>query len=190
MPRKRASPEYRVNYRAVRYPRLEFKTGTLLVIVPNDYKGEVSDIVGKHERWVHECKVIIERAIKDAETKALDLRRSEEEFRELVAQLVQTYAAKQDCAIGSLYFRKLNSKWASCSAQNNLTFNRYMRFLPQHLIEYVTYHELTHVKSRRHDTRFWREIKKKFDDSNQREKELMSYWFVLQKGIKTGLIDL
>lgn len=32
--------EYKVNYRDIRHPRLEFKTGTLHLILPRNYKKE------------------------------------------------------------------------------------------------------------------------------------------------------
>lgn len=41
---------YDVAFRDIKYPRLEFKTGTLLVVLP---KGEnETRILRKHRRWI------------------------------------------------------------------------------------------------------------------------------------------
>jgi hypothetical protein len=172
---------YRVEYRDIRHPRLEFKTGTLVVIAPKSSHCGPSEIVDKHRRWVEDRRRVIEAAIKDMERKSLDTRRSEEEFRDLVHGMVRQFASRVSRDVTAVYFRKLNSKWASCSTKGGLTFNRYLRFLPQHLIEYVVYHELLHMDNRKHDTRFWRTLHKEYANSNQRERELLAYWFLLQK---------
>ncbi len=188
--RANGEPAYRVSYRQVRYPRLEFKTGTLLVVVPRSSSREPADVLYKHRRWVDNRRKLIEAALKEAEKKTLDTRRSEEEFRDLVRNEARRFSARLDCEVGELFFRKLTSKWASCSARGNLTFNRYLRFLPQNLIEYVVYHEVAHTNNRRHDARFLRTLRMEYVDSDQRERELLAFWFLLQEAIRDGEVRL
>ncbi len=40
------------------------------------------------------------------------------------------------------------------SRNGNLTVNTLLRYLPQNLIEYVTYHETVHALERRHSEKF------------------------------------
>ena len=42
--------EYKVSYRRVKYPRLEFKTGELLLILP--FGQDPKPFVEKHRRWI------------------------------------------------------------------------------------------------------------------------------------------
>lgn len=53
---------------------------------------------------------------------------------------------------------KINSskgRWGSCSAGKNINLSYYMILLPQHLIDYVILHELSHTKEMNHGERFW-----------------------------------
>ena len=59
--------------------------------------------------------------------------------------------------------------------------NSLLRYLPVHLIDYVVYHEIAHLKERKHNERFWKIIKEKYKDHQKREKELFLYWFLVQE---------
>jgi predicted metal-dependent hydrolase len=56
---------YRVEWRRVKYPRLEFKTGNLLVILPPTYKNEAS-LLEKKKSWVLEKHRIIKECLEKA----------------------------------------------------------------------------------------------------------------------------
>jgi predicted metal-dependent hydrolase len=78
----------------------------------------------------------------------------------------------------------MKTKWASHSKNNNLTINTLAKYLPQELIEYIIYHETTHAIERKHNQNFWNIITKKFPDYKNKEKNLLTYWFIIQKHIK------
>jgi predicted metal-dependent hydrolase len=63
-----------------------------------------------------------------------------------------------------------------------LGLNTLLKHLPQDLIEYIVYHEITHAKTgRKHDRNFWNTIDKKFENHQTREKDLLTYWFIVQE---------
>jgi predicted metal-dependent hydrolase len=43
----------------------------------------------------------------------------------------------------------------------------------------VIFHEVVHLKEKRHNDKFWKRISKKFDDYQEFEKDLFVYWFKL-----------
>ena len=55
-------------------------------------------------------------------------------------------------------FRCQKTKWASCSAHNNISLNINMIFLPRHLQDYLLLHELAHVRHKNHSPAFWAEL--------------------------------
>ncbi len=59
-----------------------------------------------------------------------------------------------------------------------------MKHLPERLIEYVIFHEITHIMEKRHADRFWGIISKKFANYRELERELFAYWFLLQTAEK------
>jgi predicted metal-dependent hydrolase len=56
-----------------------------------------------------------------------------------------------------------------------------MKYLPEDLIQYITYHEITHAIERKHNENFWNIINRKFKDATNKEKDLLTYWFLIQK---------
>lgn len=170
--------EYRTDHRNVKYPRLEFKTGKLLLVLPKNYKKEI-ELIEKHKKWIYKKNLIINLAKKEAVKKKIRAK-DEEELKNFVINLAKKFSEKMGVEINKIYFKKLKSKWGSCSPRKNLTFNTLMKYLPESLIKYVVFHEVAHLKEKNHNDRFWSWITKKFRDYPKKEKELLVYWFLVQ----------
>ena len=171
---------YEVVHRNIKYPRLEFKTGKLLLVLPKNYKDH-NEIIEKHKDWIHKRKSEIETAMEGAQNKRLDLGRTDEEFKKLICSNVEDISSDLKIKINNIFFRKMKSKWASCSTNKNLTINTLLKYLPYNLIKYVTFHEMVHLIERKHNNHFWKIIANKFDNYEDKEKELFEYWFLINK---------
>jgi predicted metal-dependent hydrolase len=176
-------PEYTVAYRNIKYPRLEYKTGTLTLILPKTHKNP-EQILQKYQKWIKRKQQIITKALQEAKTKTLTHNRTNKELRTLANTLIQTYQKELNTKINKIILRKMKTKWASHSKNNNLTINTLAKYLPNDLIEYIIYHETTHAIERKHNQNFWNLITKKFPDYKNKEKNLLTYWFIIQKHIK------
>jgi predicted metal-dependent hydrolase len=174
--------EYTVDYRNVKHPRLEYKTGTLLLILPKSAKDE-KQTLEKYRKWIKKKELAIRKALEEAKTKNLNLKRTEKELRNLIQTLAKNYRTQLNTKINKIYFKKMKTKWASHSHNGNLTVNTLLKYLPQDIIEYITYHEITHSLERKHNEKFWNIIKRKFPDYQTKEKDLLTYWFIIQKTI-------
>jgi len=179
--------EYKVTYRNIKNPRLEFKTGTLQLILPKGYKKE-KQLLEKHEKWISAKQQAIQTAIKQAKTKQLNQTRTLNQLKTLVYNLTKLYQNELHTKTNKTIFRKMKTKWASYSPRGNLTINTLLRYLPKSLIEYIIYHELTHAHERKHNERFWKMINKKFQNPQTMEKDLMAYWFKVQKTLNNPSI--
>jgi len=177
--------EYTVDYRNVKHPRLEYKTGTLLLILPKGSKNE-KQTLEKYKKWIQKKELTIKKALEEAKTKNLNLNRTDKELRNLIHSLAQNYQAQLNTKINKIIYRKMKTKWASHSKNNNLTVNTLLKYLPQDTIEYIVYHEITHSIERKHNENFWNIITKKFPDYQTKEKDLLTYWFTIQKTINTN----
>ena len=171
---------YKVDYRNVKYPRLEYKTGTLLLILPKNYHDETT-ILDKHRGWIIKKEQTIKQALEAAETKALNLNRTNEELRQLVHSIIKRIEKETPLNVNQVFFRRMRTKWGSYSTKGNLTVNTLLKHLPQRLIEYVIFHEMAHSQQRRHNEPFWKTIKERFPDHQTLEKDLLVYWFITQK---------
>ena len=167
---------HKVSYRKIRYPRIEFTTGELHFVLPLNSRHE--ELSSKHERWIQKKRAFIQECLKESEKREV-VQRSGDEFKELVLSLIIKAADELAIKPNNVYFKLMKTKWASISSKKNLMINKLARCLPDHLVEYMIVHELTHLKHKRHNDHFWEIIAKKFPDYEALEKELFVYWFRL-----------
>ncbi|MEM2129658.1 MAG: M48 family metallopeptidase [Candidatus Bathyarchaeia archaeon] len=179
------TPQYTVEYRNVKHPRCEFKTGSLLIILPK--KGWTpQQVLEKYEQWIKRKQATINAAIEQTNKTALVKNRTDKELRRIVQRYAETAQSDLHTKINKIFIRKMNTKWASHSQNNNLTVNTLLKFLPEDLISYIIYHETAHAIERKHNQKFWNIITKKFPDYPSKEKDLLTYWFTIQKTINSG----
>jgi predicted metal-dependent hydrolase len=171
---------YEIVHRNIKYPRLEFKTGKLLVVLPKDHK-DYGDLIEKHKGWIFRRNSQIAEALEKAQKKTLDLKRNDKEFKTLIYSIVEDISSDLKININNLYFRRMKSKWGSCSSKKNLTINTHLKHLPEEIIEYVIFHEMVHLIERKHNEKFWKIITNKFENYGENEKKLLEYWFLIQE---------
>ena len=169
---------YNISFRDILYPRLELKTGKLLLVLPRG--SDPDDIMNKHQKWIAEKMDFIEGCRKAA-LKKETVKRTDKEFYDLVHNYQKNYSIELKENLNRVFFRSMSTKWASCSPKRNLTINKKMRFLPDYLIDYIILHEITHLKHKRHNAEFWKIISFRFKNYKELEKELFSYWFKLSE---------
>jgi predicted metal-dependent hydrolase len=87
-------------------------------------------------------------------------------------QTVYLYADKMSVYVKSLYIRPMKNKWASCSTDGNLNFNKELLDMERDLGEYVIVHELLHFNVPNHG-KLWKSLMHAYlGDYEQLEKRL------------------
>ncbi|MCD6445951.1 DUF45 domain-containing protein [Candidatus Bathyarchaeota archaeon] len=188
------SIQYEVEKRNVIYPRLEFKKDKILVILPKHYRDE-KEILDKKSNWLLKKQRIINDALKKVKYaqghqfmilgKPVQRKDdfSETRLREILRgkleDIIKVYSKELGVKINKLFIRKQKTKWASCSEKRNLSFNLKLVHLPENVINYVVYHEMVHIKERKHNRNFWRYVERKFPDYKEMENLLLGFWFHL-----------
>jgi len=171
---------YTVEYRNVKHPRCEFKTGSLLIVLPK--KGWTPEqVLEKYGNWIRHKQATISTAIQQTNGTALVQNRTDKELRVLIHRYAEAAQKDLNTKINKIYFREMKTKWASHSQNNNLTINSLLKFLPEDLVSYIVYHEIAHSLERKHNHKFWALISKRFPNHNDKEKSLLTYWFLIQK---------
>ena len=178
---------YQTEYRKVKHPRLEFKTGILKLIVPKDWKETEAELLLKHEKWIMSKHDQIEVSLDRSEGEQLKVKRDINSFKGFVRKTLDEYLSPLKVEIKRLDFKTMKTKWASCSQNRIITVNTLMRYLPDNLVRYVLFHEISHLEERKHNKHFWNIIEKKFKNPKSKEQDLMMYWFLIQKqGVGRG----
>ena len=67
---------------------------------------------------------------------------------------VYDYADKMKIKVKSLALRPMTNKWASCSTDGNLNFNKELLDIDKELGEYVIVHEMVHLLVPTHNDHF------------------------------------
>lgn len=70
---------------------------------------------------------------------------------------VYDYADKMKIKVKSLALRPMSNKWASCSTDGNLNFNKELLEIDKELGEYVIVHELLHFNVPNHG-KLWKSL--------------------------------
>ena len=129
--------------------------GKINVIYPTELKSDSKEVQTGIRRG-------IERALKS-------------EAKQYLPEKVKELAEKFDFNYNKLTLKNIKSRWGSCSRKNNINLSIHLMRLPDHLIDYVILHELTHTVHHNHSKRFWAFLDKITDGAKSLDKELRKY---------------
>ena len=92
--------------------------------------------------------------------------------RALVAPLAAAEAAALGVDFARIYIRDQRTRWASCSANGNLSFSCRLAMMPAAVSRYLVVHELVHLKTMRHGKRFRQLLTRRYPDWREAERWL------------------
>lgn len=167
---------YEIIYRNVKNPRLELKTGKLLIISPKNFH-EHDKLIKKHKKWVLSNLKLVDYFSSDD----LVLDRDLNSLHVLVKNYLDFFSEKYNVRYNNLTFRKMKVRWGSCDNLGNINFNSQMKYLPEAIIKYVVFHEFSHLDELSHNKRFKNLIAREFPDYKKLDDILSGYWFAIQK---------
>ena len=154
----------KLDYTLIRSPRKTISIqlspdGSLVVRAPNRMpKRDIEGFVESKRGWIEgHLKKLPETQPKltDAELRELARR-----AKEVLPEIVDYFAPLVGVDFGRITIRAQRTRWGSCSAQGNLSFNCLLMLTPDDVMEYVVVHELCHRKEMNHSARFWAEVER------------------------------
>jgi len=93
--------------------------------------------------------------------------------RKLVCERLMHFNQHYQLSYKKVFIRNTRTRWGTCSALGNLSFNYRIVKLPQELIDYVVVHELCHLAHLNHSKDFWKKVSEVMPDWRARRKVLM-----------------
>ena len=82
------------------------------------------------------------------------------EAKEYLPQRTEHFATMHGFDCQGVTVKNITSRWGSCSSTNHINLNIHLLRLPQHLLDYVILHELTHTVHKNHGKYFWQSLNK------------------------------
>jgi len=170
--------DYKVEFRSVKEPSLEFDSGQMTMVLPKE--GRPNEAVQKHSPWIGRIHSNVQRALNAARKRELE-NRTQVQLRKLVWSLAGEFSAELGVDFYKIRFKRMDGKWGSCGTDGNLTFNTLLKRLPGNLIEYVVFHEVAHRRQMNHGKDFWGIVSGKYPAHKRMEMNLFVYWLLVKK---------
>ena len=130
--------------------------GEILVRAPMRLpKREIERFVESRRDWIesHLARLPAVSVLTKEEHQAL-IRQA----KNTLPQKVRFFADRMGLSFGRISIRSQRTRWGSCSADGNLSFNCLLMLAPEAVQDYVVVHELCHRKEMNHSPRFWQEV--------------------------------
>ncbi|HEY7398441.1 MAG TPA: M48 family metallopeptidase [Gaiellaceae bacterium] len=135
-----------------------------LVVRPRATDAEIDAAIAEYLPW-------LERQLARAAKPVLGLERltlTEEQGRREARARIELIAQSEAVALGARYsritLRDQRSRWGSCSAKGELSFNWRLVLAPHDVLDYVVVHEACHLVEHHHGPAFWRLVERRRRD--------------------------
>jgi len=97
-----------------------------------------------------------------------------------LTQRVKKFSSLMNLEYNALKFRKMRSRWGSCSSQKVITLNSELIKIKKELIDYVVVHELAHIVHMNHSRNFHAHVENYLPDAKTLRKELKNIQITAQ----------
>lgn len=175
--------EIRESSRAQRLGITVHSDGRVVLTKPKRISIRAAEaFLAKHQEWI---ETAIEKFRKRVEKKRADQillprpRKNSIAYKEarktakaLVAERLTHFNELYRFTYGTISIRDQKTRWGSCSAKGNLSFNYRIVYLPKDLQDYIIVHELCHTKEHNHSERFWAQVARAVSDHALLRKKL------------------
>ena len=156
---------------------MELKDGAVTVRAPKWVsRREIDEFIESHQEWLRKAMAREEkRRAELAQVVKLTPAQLEKLValaREYIPRRVAYFAPLVGVDYGKITVRRQRSRWGSCSAKGNLSFNCLLMLTPPAVIDSVVVHELCHRKVMDHSQRFYGHILRVMPDYQQQHKWL------------------
>jgi len=101
-----------------------------------------------------------------------DYLKNKEMARNFVKNRLEQLNKIYNFSFNKIAIRDQQTRWGSCSSNQNLNFNYRILFLPDDLVDYLIVHELCHLKEMNHSQKFWDLVRLAIPDYKEKSKKL------------------
>jgi hypothetical protein len=146
--------------------------GGVVVTTPRFVTGGMIDrFVDKHSDWIsqHVARAQLRTVMRIPRKDVAVLKK---QALELAESRCAYFARMYGLAYKKISIRAQKSRWGSCSAAGNLSFNYKIAIIPRHLADYIVVHEICHRAHMNHSKRFWDLVAQAMPDHRELRKEL------------------
>lgn len=160
--------------RKVKYWRLELSFEGLKIILPKKGELNLQEVLERHQKWIKKKRKVLKEIERlESKVRLFNHLNLNEKVNQLIEEKKDMFKIKPE----AVSFRRMKKRWASCTKDNRLIFNKNLKFLPDYLIDYIVTHEMCHLWVKNHKKEFWSLLKKFYNEPTIKkfEKILSAY---------------
>lgn len=161
----------------------------VVVRAPNRLsKSDIGYFINEKHKWIEKHLESMKSRVghEEERPKFTDAELAELKARALplITERVAHFAPIVGVDYGRITVRGQATRWGSCSAKGNLSFNCLLALVPPEVLDYVVVHELCHRREMNHSARFWAEVGRALPDYAVRRRWLKQNGSALISRIK------
>jgi len=143
--------------------RLRVEQDEVVLYVPFHTAEEtVKAILRRHRRWIANRQAQLTQMQSTARERPPfapeELEKLRQDARRVIAARVAYYAPLVGVYCPRITIRFQKTRWGSCSAKGNLSFNGLLLLAPEGTLDAVVVHELCHLRRMDHSPQFYGEV--------------------------------
>ena len=93
---------------------------------------------------------------------------------ERVNSSVEEFTSTTSLAPSAVRLGNARTRWGSCGISGRIMINRKLVHAPVNVVDYITFHELMHLRHRNHSSVFWRDLEVFFEGTSEAKRWLRS----------------
>lgn len=140
------------------------KDKKILIKTPYTSEEFIDSLLQEKSSWIEKQLLRIENIS--------TIENSEKYSKEYIELRVEHFCKLMELRYNKLSFRKMKSRWGSCSSRKNITLNSELTKLEKELIDYVVVHELAHLTHMNHSKEFHQLVEEFLPNSKTFRKKL------------------
>ena len=159
---------------------VQVKNGQAVIRAPlRASDTEIRRFVEQYRGWI-ETRLAESRAREAEKQQVPKLTKAEisalkEEARRVIPQRAAYYARLIGTDYGKITIRCQKTRWGSCTAKGDLSFNCLLMLMPESVMDSIVVHELCHRKYMNHSARFYEQVRRVFPEYNACRKWLKEH---------------
>ena len=167
-------PEQAIPYTLIRSKRKTLAiqirpTGQVEVRAPARMpQAQIDAFVRQKTPWIQRHMERIGQAARDRAASVpftdAEIRAMARHTAEILPPRVARFSALAGVSCGRITVRSQRTRWGSCSAKENLSFNCLLAQCPDFVVDYVAAHEVCHRLEMNHSPRFWAQVERILPD--------------------------
>ncbi len=177
-PVMRTSPVHGVPYLLIRSLRRSAVIritgeGVVHLMAPKSFTLAYADeVIDLRHSWIEKRKASLSERIAIPSCEEKDKPILADYVRARATALISRYEGKKPKRI---FIRFSKTSWGSCSTLGNISLSGYLYYLPDELLEYVLFHELSHLYCMNHSKEFWNHLNTVLPEPKLLRKKLSQY---------------